>query len=190
MKQFSESLRYDFPFDQNARVIDVGCHEANWSLEMWRRYGCQIIALEPINQFFWNCTARTAGTGIKVMPFGLSHINGMIPMRIHGSMSGMYCTDGPEEKTIAVTPRALLNGLGWEWASLLKLNCEGAEYDILESAICSWDIHRFLNIHVQFHTNAPDYQARFDAIARELAKTHTMEFNEPYIWTGWKRIQP
>lgn len=192
MKPFSESLRYEFPFDSSARILDVGCFEGNWSREMWKRYGCEIVAMEPVRDFYWNCIRRLRGTGVVVVPFGLGGEARTSVFRVAGDSSGQFGNwlgVNPEVVEL-ITPFDLMNELAWDWASLLKLNCEGSEYEILEHCIERGMLGWFKNIHVQFHTNAPNHERRYEMIARELSKTHVCEFREPFIWEGWRRIQP
>lgn len=189
MKQFTESLRYEFNFDHGARVLDVGAFEANWSLEMWKRYGCTIYALEPIREYYWDCLRRLRGTTAVALPFALGAEARSAVFRKSNDSSGQFGNwAGVDPESVEmITLSQLLHHLRWDWVSVLKLNCEGSEYEILEHCIEHGHLHRFSHIHVQFHKNVPNCDRRREMIRQELAKTHDEDFCEAFVWEGWKR---
>lgn len=185
MKPFSESLRYSYNLTPHSVVIDVGAHEANWSLGMWRRYGCRVIALEPVREFYWGCVQRTVNTPIQVLPFALGRMSGETNFGVHGSMSGILC-DGPQQSVRVITFSSLLVGLNIQKVDVLKINAESSEFDILENIISGGFQSCIVNLAVQFHNQLPDAEERRRKIFEELSKTHELEWDEPWVWTGWK----
>jgi hypothetical protein len=42
-----------------------------------------------------------------------------------------------------------------------------------------------VNLQIQFHTVAPDYEERREAIRSRLSKTHVLTYDAPFIWENW-----
>lgn len=185
MKKFEESDKFNYPLAPQSRVVDVGCYEANWAYEMWRKYGCSVVALEPIPEFYWQCVRKLRPVGCIVMPFALGGRCGIQTLHVHGCMSGTYA-EGKSVDAVTIDCRTLFDGLGWRTCDLLKLNCESAEYEILESLIESRGIETINHILVQPHTCVPGAEARWAAIQDGLSKTHECIFAENFVWEGWR----
>jgi hypothetical protein len=73
-----------------------------------------------------------------------------------------------------------------ETVDLLKLNIEGAEYDVLDRIIELNLLPHIKNIQIQFHRFVPDCERRRNVIRNYLSKTHTCVWNYDWIWEGWK----
>src|SRR5262249_51252950 len=71
--------------------------------------------------------------------------------------------------------------------SLMKINIEGGEYDLLENLIATGLISRIRDIQVQFHMDIPDAERRMHAIQSRLAGTHRLTFQYPFVWENWQR---
>ena len=185
MKPFSESLRYEYPLTPESKVLDVGCFEGNWSHEIWKRYGCHVVAMEPILEFYWRCVRKLQPVGCTVLPYALGAKSRVETFKIHGDMSGIMA-DGESERVHVIGIEDLMRQLEWDHIDLLKLNCEGMEFEILEKVI-SWEFAPMVtNLQIQFHNNIPDAFMRRALIQEKLSDTHNCQFDEPFCWEGWK----
>lgn len=190
MKTFYESLRYEIDgLTPDSIVMDVGAHKGAFAAEIVRRYGCTVHCYEPVPEFFNILCARFRdNANIRMWPYALGWADGIIKLGVKGDMSGQFCTS-PNE-TIEVPMRHfgdVFRKVIGRRCALLKINAEGGEYEILQSAIENDLIDDFDHISVQFHTVRPDYESLHAEIRSEIAKTHDLEYDEPFIWTGWKR---
>jgi Methyltransferase FkbM domain len=74
-----------------------------------------------------------------------------------------------------------------ERIDLLKMNIEGAEFDVLERLAETGWIDRIDELLIQFHDWAPAAPRRRRMIRRVLARTHTEVWNYPWVWERWVR---
>jgi hypothetical protein len=70
----------------------------------------------------------------------------------------------------------------------MKINVEGAEYDILESLITTGFVQRVDDIQVQFHDFVPNASERVVALRKSLAATHYPTYMFSFVWENWRRI--
>jgi hypothetical protein len=69
---------------------------------------------------------------------------------------------------------------------LIKINIEGAEYDLLDQLLES-ELHEIItNIQIQFHDFIPFAETRRDAIREKLARTHELCWDYPFVWESWE----
>lgn len=69
---------------------------------------------------------------------------------------------------------------------LMKINIEGAEYDLLDHLIQSGIVLRIKNIQVQFHDFVLDAERRMRCIQAGLACTHELTYQYPFVWENWR----
>ena len=181
MKEFTESMRYDYPLTPDSVVWDVGGYEGNFAAQIYLKYRCRVRVFEPV---FTGKVINTLGHyPIEVSPVGLGGRQRTEKMRIKGDSTGLFADSGEEIDVVIVDASALLDA---DHIALLKLNCEGAEYEILERLLETGDAQRIRDIQVQFHTCAPHWQERYDAIAAGLGVTHELTYRAPFCWENWR----
>ena len=118
-------------------------------------------------------------------------MGGAQEMHVQNDSSGAFATS-PETEMVTMIPIAkAVKVAGVRMIDLLKLNCEGAEYDILSSLLTSNDefghaIERFRHLMVQFHQCVPNFEEKYNAIAGDLTHTHELQWREPFVWECWK----
>lgn len=190
MKRFEERDRYvGYDLTPDSVVWDVGCFEGNWAAQVMTTYGCRVEAFEPVPAFFNKCAERFAGNErIRLWPFALGESDRSDTFGVKGDMSGLCCETPNEFIQVAVRDVvSVLENLHGEFdpVAVLKLNCEGSEYPILERILGLGLEKRFTHLQVQFHALGHDFQRRHDAIFAALASTHELKYHEPFCWTGW-----
>lgn len=186
MIEFTENLRYEYPLTADSVVVDCGAYEGNFSLIMVRKYGCKVFAFEPVPEFFRNVVKRLAEfPSVKAANFGVAKEQRMTELRIKGDMTGEFCGEGQAVNVLFVGIVDALKAIGEPVVDLIKFNIEGLEYEVLEAMLDADIVKTCRNIQVQFHTVAPDYEARRDRIRSRLAATHELTWDAPYIWENW-----
>ena len=70
---------------------------------------------------------------------------------------------------------------------LMKINIEGAEYDLLDDLIETGTVKHIDNLLIQFHDFFPEAKSRMDKIHEHLKQTHESTFCHEFVWEGWKR---
>lgn len=186
MRPFEDKDRYHFPLRPESVVVDVGAYHGNWSLEICRKYGCTVLAFEPIKRFY-----EMAGKTLADYPNAVLFHAGMGPkfsrteFGVQNDSTGAFSL-APERETVTILPFVdTLRGMEMKRFDLLKLNMEGGEYALLEDAIERDFIREFRWIIIQFHTCVPGWQSRYEAIARGLEATHELEARQPFVWEKW-----
>jgi FkbM family methyltransferase len=69
---------------------------------------------------------------------------------------------------------------------LLKLNVEGAEYEILPRMIETKVINHCNYVLVQFHNFIEGAEMKRNKICSLMAETHSVVFCFPFVWELWK----
>lgn len=191
MKPFEERDRYNYDdISPEDVVVDAGCYEGNFTNLIHSKYGCRVLALEPVPEFFERCYKRFAATpNVRVRNDALGDSRETTYLKVKGDQSGQWADSVSRAECGTVTPLFLLDwagDLGCAEIALLKLNIEGDEYRVLEFILREGLARQFTNLQVQFHACVPGYAERHDAIRAALARTHELVYDEPFIWTGWK----
>ena len=119
------------------------------------------------------------------------------PKQIDGqSTFVMSGSEGESDKMIALhikeaasEVRRLRKEKITENISLLHMNCEGCEWELLESIIEN-DEH--LNISViqfgsHYFPEVKDIAARYCKVREQLSKTHRMVYGQSWAWERWDR---
>jgi FkbM family methyltransferase len=199
---FSEHQRYVYELDPTSVVLDVGAYEGTFTREISRRYDCHVLAFEPIRRHYETVSAL-AGPKVQVFDFGIGATDRTERIAVNGDGSSIFTADrspiaggastgeastNAETEQIEIRSLArVLETLELGYVDLLKLNVEGCEYEILEHLLSEGLAERFGNIQVQFHDVVPDAAARRDAIREQLAATHRVSYDEPFVWESHER---
>jgi FkbM family methyltransferase len=182
---------YEFPLDEDALVFDVGGYEGSWALEILCRYGCRVEVFEPVPKFVDHLERRFAfSPRVIVHGFGLGARDDRLRLSIGAERSSFVYESRTGGETVEAEIRDLVGYLderGVDHVDLLKLNIEGAEFELLERVLDAGRIGVFDHILVQFHDELPDASTRADAIARRLAETHERTWRFPFVWESWTR---
>lgn len=189
MKLYEDSDRYNYPLlNKGSVVLDCGAYQGNFSLEMARKYECQIIGFEPVRQFFEFATEACKGIPqITLYNHGVGGATRDVMFDVRNDSSSRF-TDGqdrPQEKVAIIDIVKLFDIVLRKGATvdLLKLNIEGMEWEVIDRLCQSGAIERVLNLQVQFH-HVKGYEL---ADARELLmKTHHMTYNKDWVFEGWE----
>lgn len=180
MKPFTEDMRYDYPLDKDSLVVDVGGYEGKFASTIYQKYKCRVWCFEPV---FYNQLIGKLDPAIKVYPFGLSSEQREGCMFVKGDMTGSWA-EGEAFPVLLKDVNEILK----EHVTVLKLNCEGGEFEILEAILDRGNPILFENIQVQFHTVVEDYENRWKRIRERLLKTHELTYDAPWCWENYRRI--
>lgn len=171
-----ERLRYEYDLTQSSTVIDLGAYKGEWANEIHARYGCQVVVVEPteyINDFKYGpIVNKAAGTHNGKMSFGG-----------RAYYTSAFETGDHEYECFDVNK--LLEQ--YEVIDLLKINIEGAEYDLLNHIIGAGFHTRIKNIQVQFHQiHGLPFERWYKEITDKLSQTHSAIWQYLYCWESWK----
>jgi FkbM family methyltransferase len=173
-----ERLRYEYGLTPASVVIDLGAYQGEWANEIHVRYGCQVVVVEPteyIRDFkHGRIINKAAGTHNGKMAFG-------------GRAYYSSTFEPGDHEYECFDINTLLEQ--YESIGLLKINIEGAEYDLLQHIICAGLHARIKNIQVQFHqiVGVP-FEKWYNDIAGKLSATHKTIWHYPFCWESWQLI--
>lgn len=185
MKPFTEEDRYVYDLTPDSMVVDAGAYRGDFTAEIVKRYNCQVVALEPIDAFYRQVVARFKDNPkVAVVHAAIGTCPHPQHVFVKGDSSGWFA----DSKEFEISPTWCLpeepNDLGI--IDLLKLNIEGAEFEVLEYSIDRGLTKRLRNIQVQFHPVVQDAQHRYEWIRVELLKTHHLTFDAPWCWENYQ----
>lgn len=146
------------PLTSRSVVIDAGAHRGEFSAEIITRFGCQchLIEANPILAEKLDVPGAASITNAA-----LGSLDGRAKFHLcenleSGSLSGSGsdCVTTVEVETLSLA--RFMERIGAEKIDLLKLDIEGAEFDLIDSTQESV-LRRVSQITVEFH----DFQERF-----------------------------
>lgn len=151
--------------DESSVLIDVGCAaEADFSLHLMERFGLRAYGVDPTRKHapaLRDLERRTNGR-FQHLPYAVAAQSGTLTFHeSEENVSGSLFDDhiNMRRDTVrsynvqAVTLRELVEQVGVPRVAFLKLDLEGAEYELLES-VSAEDLAPFEQILVEFHHHA------------------------------------
>lgn len=158
-------------------VVDVGLGEdIGFSRSVSSHYGCEVHGFDPTPRAL-AYVARVAPPRFSVHPIGLGAAAGRVPFylpnnpdHVSGAITREDHVGGGEIEVELVTLGGLMQLLGTHCIDLLKLDIEGAEYDVLASDDFRRHASAIGQICVEFHHRWKGRgRASTDAAVRTLA---------------------
>lgn len=160
--------------DNPKLVIDVGGYKGDYCDEVIKRFNCKVLIFEPIEEYAQICRDRfKENPNVRVIQTALGNGHSR-PMYKSKNCSSFYNV----ADEIETVPVGLLSDFLTEDVDLIKLNCEGAEYEILQNLIDTGWLPRIPELLIQFH------KGNKEKMMEELSKTHNL-IPAPK-WTLWK----
>lgn len=190
---FDKTLRLDYDLNETSVVLDVGGYEGQWASDCYSRYNCRIEVFEPVEEFAAGIEARfQRNPNVRVHRVGLAGTSRTLPLDLHGDRSTVVMgakAARPESLQMVrlVEAHGFFRDQQLESVDLMKINIEGAEYELLEHLINTGLITRIRDVQVQFHDVFPDARARMERLRGQLRRTHSVTYQEDFIWENWRR---
>lgn len=181
------TLRIDYPLNTESIVFDLGAYQGEWSSKIFNRYACNIYAFEPLKKFCKQVEQRfQMNPKIQVFNFGLGSLDEEIHISLDQDASSIFKASGEGEKITIVRASDFINQHKVSKIDLMKINIEGAEYDLLDHLIEEGLITQIQNIQVQFHDFVPDAEKRMEDIQALLSKTHRLSYQYQFVFENWE----
>lgn len=183
-----EARRMDLSFLQkDDTVFDFGGYEGAWAQHAFNHNGPSVHVFEPHPTFAAQLEQRFADNPkIHTHALALGTADGTLNLSDDADASSALTT-----RNSAVTGRVqkaadFLTQIQPPVA-LAKINIEGGEYDLLP-ALDQADWLQHINVlQIQFHLYSESDITSRDAIRRTLSKTHTCDWEYPFVWEQWSR---
>lgn len=183
-------LLYDLPISPEGIVIDAGGFLGDWTKNVISMYGCRSEIFEPIPQYASQLDKffrRNPRVNVHAVGLGGAPRSATFSFQDDATTEFFSSGSGTDTNTQVqiVDVSEYLDGLAEAVIDCLKLNIEGAEYEVLERIISQGHVHRFKSVLVQFHRQPEGYERRLHAITENLKTTHDRVWHFPMVWEKW-----
>jgi FkbM family methyltransferase len=183
------SLLYnDIKMYEGKIVIDAGGYKGEWTEKMVVKYGCTSYLFEPIHSFSALCEEKFVDNDrVHIMQYALSNKTGVEKIWLSDNGTSLIKKGGEAcvevnlldiNIFISSLPDSTL-------ISCMKVNIEGAEYDVLKALCDSSEIKKIKCLIVQFHEMPEGYEIKYSEIQNELSKTHNKVWSYYMMWERW-----
>jgi len=174
-----EAEGYDIPLDPTCRVVDIGAHVGVVSMTLAKKYGCHVEAYEPAPDNYRRLVANIKANGLEdlITPHNLAVTadgrDVVISFDQHNSGGG----------NIYDVKKIYDAGVGFEVQSvkaaditagreinLLKIDCEGAEFEILPAM----NLSNVCAIRGEFHARQGDIDSLLAKVREFVPNTEVV----------------
>ena len=185
MTSIKELVDLHSPITEKDLVIDVGGYQGDYAQAVFERFGC--IVVEPNAEIYEALVKRfNDNPKIQCNPMAIGGESGLekLYLREDGSSFFQEWAGTNEWRGVAVGRLSDFVKFAKIIPKIVKLNCEGAEYDIIKELDESGCLPQINELLVQLHKIPNWFTLRLKAEER-LSKTHVKTYD--YKWQLWKR---
>lgn len=183
-----EVLRFDYSLGRESVVLDLGAYRGDFAQEIFNRFGARLYLFEPVPEYVDLLRQRfQSNKYVTILPFAMGAKNGAIEFALAEDGTSAYKSGSRLVKAQVRGIRQVLNELDLKQIDLLKINIEGAEFEVLEELIDSGWISKIVNIQVQFHDFVPNALDRLERIREKLGRSHYPTYMYGFVWENWCR---
>ena len=184
--------RLNYPLTQDSVVFDIGGYQGGFAQQIYDKFNAFIHVFEPMKQFSNYIGSRFAGNEkVLVYPVGVGAKTENLTIYVPNGQdeATLHPGESPiarEENIRVIDVVEVFEKIEVDRVNLMKINIEGAEFDLLDKLIETGLHNRADNLQIQYHKIAEDSEDRRDAITDKLSKTHECNWNYPWVWENWK----
>lgn len=183
-----KTFLFNYNLNEDSLVFDIGSFEGNYAEVLYDKYHCNIYAFEPVKEFADKLEIKFKNNDkIKVFPIGLSGTTAETYISHDGSASSIFGKNKSGEIINLKKVSEFIKENNIQYIDLMKINIEGAEYELLNDLLESSLINNVGNILVQFHTHVKNPEKAVKAMREKLSKTHHPTFQFDFIWENWEK---
>lgn len=180
--------RLNYDLNEDSFVIDLGGYVGEWSEQIYNKYNCNIYIFEPVKEYYDELLKKFNGNKkIKIFNFGLSNKSSFIDIFHNDASSSIYLTEGFRETIKLEKFSDFIKKEKIESVDLIKINIEGAEYDLLDHILDQNLQNKFKNFQVQFHKMLGGTDSRRNKIRSILSNSHKLTYDYTYVWENWEK---
>jgi FkbM family methyltransferase len=185
-----ETLRLNYPhLNEHSIVFDLGGYKGQFASDIYAKFSSEVFVFEPVAEFYENIKYRFAKNNqIKVFHFGLGKQNE--ELKIYMDDDGTSIHQKKQQQSQAIKIIAIDEFVQKHQLTkidLMKINIEGAEYDLLLHIISSKLIDIIDVLQIQFHTFVPNAKILRHIIQEQLRKTHKLNWEYRFVWESWSK---
>ncbi len=176
---------------ESSIVIDLGGYEGQWTSDIYSRYNCTIFIFEPVSAYANLIKHRfIQNSKIHVFDYGLASSAQKVPISIDEFASSIVNSKLESKNTEIIELidfREFMVQKKINSIDLIKINIEGAEYDLLEYILDKNIINNIQTLLIQFHNFSKDASIKMQRIQERMSITHEQVYDYPFIWNCWEK---
>lgn len=181
-----KTLRLNYPLCSESIVFDLGGYEGEWAKNVYAKYSCFLFIFEPINIFASVINdVFSNNKKITIINSALGSKNCTETISIDKDSSSLFCEFGTQIGIKVIKLSEYINENNIKHIDLIKINVEGAEYDIINDLSNAGLLNRFDFIQVQFHNFVDGAEEKLAEARKKLALHHKQDWCYEFVWEGW-----
>ena len=150
---------------KDSTVISVGIGEdASFDLSLIKKYGCKILAFDPTPKSVEWVEKNIKEPLFKLHKIALSHNDGYLrlflptnPNYVSASLVSKNKTSSDSFNAEAIRLKSLIGKFNIKTIDLLKMDIEGAEYDVIKDGLTSGALLSVKQLLIEFHHYFPEF---------------------------------
>ncbi len=170
-------------------VIDGGGYEGEFIDNVLINFGSEVESYEPLEREFKNLNKKYINNDkVKIYNYAIFSKSADLYLNQEG-ISSYIVKDKHGKDTIKINAIDIVEIINKKKKiDLLKLNVEGAEYDILNRIIESNNLSNIKSFLIQYHKSIKNSVELRTEIRSEFKKNNFIEvFNYDFVWEYWKK---
>jgi FkbM family methyltransferase len=186
-----ERLRYEYDLNNTSVCFDLGTFHGDWAMDISNKYNRPTIySFEILPAIYEVARQNTLSyPNIHLFNYGIGKSSYHTTINVgetDGASTSLFIDGDTKVEVDIKSIKEVFHELQITSIDVMKLNVEGAEYDILECLIED-NLHLLVkNFQIQFHKMIPNYLDRYAAIREALAKSHKTTYDYYFVWENWK----
>jgi len=179
---------YNYKFDTNSTVVDIGSYNGTWLKTITSMYGCYGLGLEPVNKFYLE-SLNHINDKLQFINAGITIKNEhKVKINLNVDSTNIMSTGGDCEVTL-INVIDFLNNLCFKQIDLLQINIEGYEYELLPYMIENNLFNNINNLQIQFHSISNLSENKYMDIKKKLNEIGFKDtFDFKLVWYGATKI--
>ena len=175
--------------DNNSMVIDGGGYHGEFIDKILINFGCKVDSYEPlVNEF--NKLEKKYFYNDKVKIYNQAIYSDTKELYLsQEGISSSVITGSDAKKNLKIKAVDIIEIINdKKIVDLLKLNVEGAEYEIMNRIIDSNNLDKFRSFLIQYHRSVENCEELRKKIRKILLEKNFKEiFNYDFVWEYWRR---
>ena len=174
------------PLKPDSVVIDCGGYKGDYSQEVINRWNPHITIFEPVPEFYEFCKERfKSNSKVQILPLALGTEIEERTLYVNKDSSSFYKDWARLDNHIEVFAVQLNNEIDEdETIAILKINCEGAEFEILQNLHENNLLQNIEEVLIQFH-RISNFNEKYPLAVATLEKTHNKVYDNK--WQLWRK---
>ena len=175
--------------NENSVVFDLGGYVGDFAHEINKKYGCHVYVFEPHPVYFNKCSKRFFDNKkVRVFPFGLSEVDGKFSISNTENSSSIIKRTHGDDDLITCDLKEIFDFCESENINnidLMKINIEGAEFNLLEHIIANRKLELSKTYQIQFHNFVDESEQRYDNIKQSFSSKYRLDWSYYFVWESW-----